>query len=82
MASTRMELTPQVIETLVREGFAFNERARLWVNGHGGRGAIDPRRIMSLRLWEIDQVIIAAKQGRTVVRIGCRGQKLTFVGSD
>lgn len=75
MAILQMNLTPQVVRALEDAGFAFNERARRWVNGSF---SIDPRRIMSLHLWEIDQVIIAAKQGRTVVRIGCRGQKLKF----
>lgn len=75
MATLHMELTPKVVETLENEGFIFNKRVHRWVNG---RFTIDPRRIVSLRLWEVDQVIVAAKCGRKTVRIGCRGQKLKF----
>ena len=65
--SIMAKLTDEQREALHSGGFAWNPSARCWT-GYGL--SVKSSRIAHLDLWQVDQVIAAAKAGKRIVRLG------------
>lgn len=67
-----MSLKQEPFKTLDKNGFVFNQKTMLWT---GCGVSISHKDVLSLKLWELDQVIAAAHRGKRSVRLGGNGQR-------
>lgn len=65
-----MPISAQAVEALRDSGFVHNRKIRRWVGVFGRAVTLSDDLVSGLELWELDQLIQAAKSGKKTVSLG------------